>query len=66
MFPGSDISFNVPSVPLQLGADNCGLYAIAFATEFAFGHDPATLCTKKFKQNEMRTHLISWLQNIIL
>ena len=44
VFPGSDISFNVPSVPLQLGANNCGLYAIAFATELAFSHDPATLC----------------------
>ena len=63
VFPGSDISFNVPRVPLQLGADDCGLYAIAFANELAFSHDPATLYTKKCKQNEMRTHLISCLQN---
>ena len=51
------------SVPLQLGADDCGLYAIAFATELAFSYDLATLHTKKFKQNEMRTHLVSCLQN---
>ena len=63
MFPASDITFNVPSVPLQLGADDCGLYAIAFATELAFSHDPATLHSKKFKQNEMRTHLVSCVQN---
>ena len=63
VFPDSDISFNVPSGPMQLGADDCGLYAIAFATSLTFSHNPANLNARKFKQNQMRTHLISCLQN---
>ena len=63
VYPSSDISFNVPNMPMQLGVDDCGLYAIAFATALAVNYDPATLYAKKFKQNEMRTHLISCLQN---
>ena len=60
VFPSSDISFNVPNVPMQLGVDDCGLYAIAFAMALAISYDPATLYAKKFKQNEM---LFSCLQN---
>ena len=66
VFLSSYISFNVPNVPMQLGVDDCGLYAIAFATALVISYDPATLYAKEFKQNKMRTHLISCLQNNIL
>ena len=38
---------------------DCGLFAIAFATCLACGHDPSSY---QFNQNEMRSHLFTCLQ----
>ena len=39
---------------LQNGTSDCGLYAIAFATAVAFGHDPGSCL---FDQQKLRRHL---------
>ena len=46
-------------IPQQLGANDCGLYAIANAAALCFGMDPATL---HFNQSLMRLHLIQCLE----
>ena len=42
----------------QKGTTDCGLFAIAYATEIAEGTDFDALCRMKFNQNEMRSHLL--------
>ena len=39
---------------IQLGSKDCGLFAIAYAVEIAYGNDPAEFI---FKQSDMRQHL---------
>ena len=39
---------------IQLGSKDCGLFAIAYAVEIAYGNDPAKFI---FKQSDMRQHL---------
>ena len=46
-------------IPKQLGANDCGLYAIANGTALCFGKDPATL---RFNQSLMRLHLVQCLE----
>ena len=48
----------IPS--LQHGSTNCGIFAIAYATELTYGTNPATVI---FDQAQMRPHLINCLQN---
>ena len=45
---------------LQRGSKDCGLYAIAFATELAFGHDPSNFI---FDQSKMRQHLFKCFES---
>ena len=45
---------------LQRGSKDCGLFAIAFATELAFGHDPSNFI---FDQSKMRQHLIKCFES---
>ena len=49
----SDPSFNI-NVQMQAGADDCGLFSIAFATALCAEKDPHK-CS--FQQSEMRSHL---------
>ena len=46
-------------VQRQSGPNDCGLFAIAFATALCFGEDPTTL---GFTQTTMRHHLFSCIQ----
>ena len=46
-------------VQQQQGGTDCGLFAIAYALSLASGEDPTHI---KFKQEEMRQHLIDCLQ----
>ena len=39
----------------QNGGSDCGVFAIAFATDLCYGNDPASL---KYAQEKMRPHLI--------
>ena len=47
-------------VQWQSGANNCGLFAVAFATALCTGHDPAG---KVYDQSSMRGHLLNYLLN---
>ena len=54
--PSADrVCFDIMNVEKQPNSFDCGIYALAFATELVFGQDPA-LC--EFKAEEMRSHLI--------
>ena len=48
---------------VQNGGSECGLYAIANATELCAGLDPTTL---EFDQEEMRAHLLRCLENGVM
>ena len=47
-------------VQWQSGANDCGLFAIAFATAICAGQNPAT---KVFDQGKMRGHLMQCFHN---
>ena len=53
------IIFDVMNVEQQQNTHDCGIYAIAFATELAYGHDPVL---HKFEAGEMRSHLLHCLE----
>ena len=54
------VLFDIVRVKLQPNLHDCGVYAIAIATELAQGRDPV-LCV--WKMEEMRKHLIFCLEN---
>ena len=56
--PVPGLLINSPGYRLQQGNTDCGLFAIAYATEVAFGHDPANFI---FDQSQMRDHLFKCL-----
>ena len=43
----------------QIGGKDCGLYALAFCTDLAHGHNP---CSRVYNQQDMRYHLKSCLE----
>ena len=47
-------------VQQQAGSTDCGLFAIAFATDLAFGEDPVKI---SYQQCAMREHFAKCLQN---
>ena len=59
LFGDRDVTCNIPPVQKQQGIVDCGLFAIAFATCLARGHDPSSY---QFNQNEMHSHLFTCLQ----
>ena len=53
----------IKKVPVQQqlpGALDCGLYAVAYATEICYGKDPAVV---NFQQSQMKSHLKQCLEN---
>ena len=58
--PDDLIEVTIKRCQKQIGAHDCGLFAIANATALANGVDPATL---KFQQAKMRKHLTLCLEN---
>ena len=54
--------FKFTSVNMQVQEDNvdCGLFAIAVATDLAYGNDPANVI---FKQKKMRNHVLGNLES---
>jgi len=50
----AEIPINFVSVTKQTSSYDCGLFAIAYATALAYGHDPAT---HHYCQEKMRLHL---------
>lgn len=54
------VILDIARVELQENDNDCGVYAIAFATELVLNHDPVLSVWKK---EEMRSHLCSCLEN---
>ena len=42
----------------QEGASNCGVYSISFATDLAYGNNPAC---HEYEQTKLRLHFLEWL-----
>ena len=55
----SHLSIHSISIQHQKGSKDCGLFAIAFATEICTGHNPSDA---EFVQSEMRPHLVNCLK----
>jgi hypothetical protein len=49
------ITVTYVNVQYQIGASDCGLFALAFATSLCSGQDPATL---RYEQKSLRQHLL--------
>ena len=60
---GKEITINYCDVQWQIGADDCGIFAIAFATAICNGLDPASIV---FDQVQLRKHLMTCLNNRVL
>ncbi len=62
IYSGKKEKFNVEVsfVQQQEGADDCGVFAIAFAVEVAFGGNPSKVI---YKQEEMRNHFEDSFKN---
>ncbi len=54
------LHFNIRNVNGQINSSDCGIYAIAYATELAFGGDP-TICS--WRHAKMRPHLKSCVED---
>lgn len=48
-----------PIAKNKRGGTDCGLFAIAYATDLCCGNDPSQ---KEYKQSQMRDHLLTCLQ----
>ena len=60
---GSDHEAVVISTQRQKGAQDCGLFAIAFATSIACGEDPSK---RMYNQDLMREHLVKCFSNKVV
>ena len=61
--PESSIRLKIHKVQFQKGALDCGLYAIAYATDLVYGNDPASYI---YKQEELGAHFLDCIHNNIL
>ena len=50
----------IAKVNRQSGFDDCGVFAAAYCTSVAFGHDPTSIV---YNQEHLRHHLLSCLEN---
>ena len=60
MFPGDQITLINEKVQRQVGINDCGLFALAFATDLCHGLDPVN---QKYEQKSMRQHYVRCLEN---
>ena len=58
--PSDFINFDITNIEGQDDSHSCGLYALACATELAYGGDP---CLCKWDKEKMRKHLIFCFEN---
>lgn len=56
----SRITTRVPKTQSQMGSSDCGVFAIAFATDLAFGLNPAS---HYYEQDKLRPHFIECLKS---
>ena len=57
--PTDSITLEVHNVQLQKGVTDCGLYAIAYATDLCHGNKPSHL---HYHQDKLRLHLVECLE----
>ena len=60
MFPGDQVTLVNEKVQRQVGSNDCGLFALAFATDLCHGLDPVN---QRYEQGSMRQHYVSCLEN---
>ena len=60
MFPRDQITLINEKVQRQVGINDCGLFALAFATDLCHGLDPVN---QKYEQKSMRQHYVRCLEN---
>ena len=60
MFPGDQVTLVNEKVQRQVGSNDCGLFAMAFATDLCNGLDPVN---QRYEQGCMRQHYVSCLEN---
>ena len=54
------IAFKVRRIQFQKGSADCGLFAIAYATDLAFGNAPASF---QYEQGALRAHFLDCISN---
>ncbi len=64
-FPDSNIEILLPPAQKQDGVKDCGLFALASATFFAFGNSPHSLLLH-FDQKKLPTHYVSCVEQQIV
>ena len=57
------VTFKLHKVQFQKGSRDCGLYAVAYATDLAYGNDPSSY---RYKQEKLRSHFIDCIKKEIL
>ena len=60
LHPGNGVTFINEKVQKQVGLSDCGLFALAFATDLCHGFDPTA---QKYNQREFRHHYKSCLES---
>ena len=60
MYSGSKVTFINEKVQRQVGANDCGLFSLAFASDLCHGLDPVHL---RYDQGSMRQHYVNCLEN---
>ena len=58
VFNESSISFSLPKMQRQKGTNDCGLFAVAFATKICFSHNPVDVSAMEYTQCALHRHLI--------
>ena len=58
-YPGKEITFSNQRVQQQIGGNDCGLFALAFATSLCNGEDPTQ---QTYDQSSLRSHYIECLE----
>ena len=58
----SMITFKIHNTQFQKGSSDCGLFLIAYATDLAYGNDPASY---RYDQTKLRSHFLECLRERI-
>ena len=60
MFSGDSVTFINEKVQRQLNFNDCGLFALAIATDLCYGVDPAT---QSYEQSNLHQHYVNCLES---
>ena len=59
----NELKFDIMNIQCQENMNDCGLFAIAYATELVYGEDP---CFCHFQTEVMRSHLMKCLESGVM